>query len=206
MTALSERSKEIIACISPGDCLGSKTKAAVIQQPIGTETMLGTILGQARGLSYRNNPQDESKPSIALTGPFKFLPVDADRPELRSMRCYLPSTVHDTIVSTLEGDNKRPIEGNPQRGKSVDVNLEPGAFVPIVLELGVRRVEGAVGYEYITQTSKKVPLALADPLAELQAAAGLAPALAAPAEQKQIAAPAATATEKPAETAKGRKR
>ena len=170
--------REILSQLSPGDFLG-KQKAEIAARQVGDAIQLGTVLGEARGLSYRNNPQDESKPAVALVGPFKFIPVSPERPELWAMRCFLPSTIHSTIIGSLQGDNMPPIDKSPKRGQAIDVML--GAVVPIVLAIGVRKTDTAIGYEYITTTNDNVPLELKDPLQALSARAGI----------KQIAGPVA---------------
>jgi len=166
------RGREIIAQLSPGDMLGNQ-KAEIRSMPLDSDLVLGTVLGEVRGLSYRHNPQDDSKPSIALVGPFKFIPAKPDRPELWASRAFLPGAIHDGIVNALQGDNKAPVTKSPGRkDKAIDVML--GAVMPIVLEVGVRsKPESSVGYVYIAQSSAKVPLELNDPLAALSARAGI---------------------------------
>lgn len=162
----------MLAQLSPGDMLGPQ-KQEVRAAADKTVTPLGTLIGEVRGLSYRHNPQDETTPSIALVGPFKFVPSSPNRPELRAMRAFLPGAVHDAIVASLEGDNKRPVDKSPGRkDKAINVNI--GAVVPVVLEVSAETAEStAVGYRYVTQNSKKVPLQLDDPLARLSALAGV---------------------------------
>lgn len=164
----------ILAQMGPGDMLGPQ-KDDVRALPLNGILQLGTVLLEARGLSYRHNKQDETKPSVAIIGPAKFIPFSENRPELVAMRTYLPGAVHDTIVAALQGDVKAPIDRSPGRKeRAIDVALPPGATVPVVLEIAVQsKPETAVGYIYMTKSSPKVPLKLNDPLAALTAVAGL---------------------------------
>ncbi len=161
----------VLAQLAPGDML-APYKTAVRAAPAGTVTQLGTVGIEVRALSYRHNPQDETTPSIALVGPCKFIPADPQYPELRAMRCFLPGAVHDAIVAGLEGDSKRPVEKSPGR-KDKPITVALGQVVPVVLEVAVQSNESAVGYKYLTQANKKVPLKLEDPLARLFSQAGI---------------------------------
>lgn len=189
------RGREIIAQLSPGDMLGNQ-KAVIRSMALDEDLLLGTVLGEVRGLSYRHNPQDDSKPSIALVGPFKFIPAAPDRPELWASRAFLPGAIHDAIVNALQGDKGAPMEKSPGRKeKPIDVML--GAVMHVVLEVGVRsKPESSVGYIYIAQASAKVPLTMNDPLAALSARAGV----------KSIAGPMTPRVEGSTEKAPAKKR
>jgi len=185
-----QRSREIIAQLGPGDMLGPQ-KAEIRAKPLDEVIILGVVIGQVRGLSYRHNKQDETKPSIALVGPFKFVPSSPTRPELWAMRAFLPGAIHDGIVAALEGDSKRPIDHSPGR-KEKPIEVKLGAVMDVVLEIGVKsKPESSVGYVYIAQSSAKVPLTLADPLAVLTERAGLKllPMPAAPVEENAAQTP-----------------
>lgn len=176
--------RQIVTQMSGSDMLG-QMKAVVLSKPDGEEIILGTVLGEVRELSYRHNPQDETKPSIALVGPFKFFPADANRDEIWAMRCFIPGAFHDAIVESLEGPDgvaRRPYKKSPGR-KEQAINVVLGGVLKVVLEIGVRRTSTAIGYEYITRTSDKVPLQMNDPLAALSAEAGIS--------SRSLAAPAA---------------
>lgn len=195
MNDQTARANEISAKLRPSIMLGPQ-KAAVLASAVGTETMLGTLLGEARGLTYRANDNDENTPSVGITGPFKFVPADTARPEIWAQVTYLPRSVHDTVITALEGDRVRPVDKAPKRGQGVNVQLPPGTVMRIVLEIGVKRDDSVIGYQYITRGNPKIPLALHDPLAELSAAVAEGKPLA-------IAAPGAPPVKA---SAKGKKR
>lgn len=162
----NQTAREIIACLSPGDCLGSQ-KTEMLSLPFNETLMLGVILGQARGLSYRHNPQDESKPSVALVGPFTFVPFSTARSELRSMRCFLPTTLHDVIIAALQGDKEAPVTVSPKRkDKPIDVQL--GNVVEIAVEIGAMHVDAGIPYKYVTREVPGHQVKLEDPLSQLK--------------------------------------
>lgn len=186
--------RQIVSQLSGSDMLGN-AKLVILAATDGAELLLGTVLGEVRGLSYRHNPQDETKPSIALVGPFKFVPADPARDEIWSMRAFIPGAIHDSIVSSLEtgGIEARPYKKSPARKEpAIDVAL--GGVLRLVLEIGVRKTSTAIGYEYVTRTSDRVPLEMNDPLASLSAAAGIK-TLAAPPKVAQLAGPEAAAAQ-----------
>ncbi len=160
---VSER--EIKAQLSPADFLGDQKKDIKLEEhPVGHTIALGTFIGDARGLSFRNNPQDESKPSIALTGTFEFSPYKTSRAVLISGRCYLPSAVQDAVVHAMMDGKTSPVSTNPKRGKSVDIDVD--VTVPLMLEISVRKSKTEIGYEYITRELERI--ALGDPLAAMR--------------------------------------
>lgn len=123
--------------------------------------VLGYVRGKANGLSFRNNPQDDTKASIALIGIFEFQPVEGD--PLRSTRIYLPGAVHDLIVKALQGDNKAPVQGGIKRGEAKDILVE--GEIPVLCEITVRRTNSPIGYEYLSRIAGE--MATIDPLADM---------------------------------------
>lgn len=157
--------REIKAQLSPSDFLGDQKKEIKVEDlPKGHTIALGTFIGDARGLSFRNNPQDESKPSVALTGTFEFSPYKSSRAVLVSGRCYLPSAVQDAVVRAMMDGKTSPVVGMPKRGKSVDIDVD--VTVPLILDISVRKTDTEIGYEYITRELERI--ALGDPLAALR--------------------------------------
>ena len=141
--------------------------AAIAKLPEGsTEThMLGIVVGIARGLSFRTNPQDPSAPSIGLTGVFEGVPIDPNRPILRSTTAYLPKAVHELVIERVRGDGKGEVPKMPARGQKVDVI---GNEVRIAFEIGARKskVAGGAGYEFVTRAVRDPEEV--DPLADLK--------------------------------------
>lgn len=157
--------REIKAQLSPSDFLGDQKKEIKLDEhPKGHVIALGTFLGDARGLSFRNNPQDESKPSVALVGTFEFSPYKLSRAVLVAGRCYLPSAVQDAVTRAMQDGKASPLTGMPKRGKSVDIECD--VTVPLLLEISVRKTDTEIGYEYITRELERI--ALGDPLAALR--------------------------------------
>lgn len=163
---VQDRDREIVGQIAPSDMLGNQ-RGDLLNMEVNAELMLGVIMGEARGLSFRANAMDENVPTIALVGPFEFVPYSTERPVLRSLRCFLPPTLHAVVVTALQGDTPAPVKKAPKRGQAVDVQLK--AKVTLAVEIGARHVAGAgVGYEYITREVKGHQIELDDPLAALR--------------------------------------
>lgn len=125
--------------------------------------VMGFMRGRAHGLSYRNNPQDETKPSIALRGVFEGVPADPRRATLRGVRCYLPGSVHDMIVAAIRGDHDDAVTEMPKRGKAIDID---GNVVMFGVEVSVKRTDTPIGYEYAVRTMRE--LVGNDPLADVR--------------------------------------
>jgi hypothetical protein len=176
--------------------------------------VVGYVFGEARGISYRNNPNSaDGEAAIALTGLFQGVPsyTDADglpkcaeRAELRSGVLFLPPQAQAAVVEAVRGPDAE-IPETPKRGKRVD---QLGVTVPITFEIGIRKSDGPVGYEWVTRGLQKVeqvsPLDRMRQALQLPAGADLGARIAAgdvkmisdgkreeaAADAKQIAAPA----------------
>lgn len=148
--------------------------------------VLGTIIGYARGLSYRTNTQDPTTPAIALIGYFEGIPADPEMPLFKCNALFLPRTVHDAVVAAVRGEGSASPPQMPKRGQKFDV---VGTEVPIAFEISAKKskVAGGAGYEFITRSMKEI--AGADPLATLRAELGMK-ALPAPATATPTAASA----------------
>lgn len=142
---------------------------AIAKAPEGSTEVfkLGIIVGIARGLSFRANPQDPSAPAIALTGVFEGVPSDPARAIIRSTACFLPKSVHELVVASVRGDNGGDAPKMPARGQKVDV---AGQEVKVAFEIGAKKskVAGGAGYEFVTRAIFD-PQAV-DPLADLKQA------------------------------------
>lgn len=123
--------------------------------------IVGYVFGEARGVSYRNNPNSaDGEAAIALLGIFEGvpsykdmdgLPVCADRAGLRSGVLFLPPQAQSVVVNAVAGDHEKP--ETPKRGKRVDML---GITVPITFEIGIRKSSSPVGYEWVTRGLAKV--------------------------------------------------
>lgn len=122
--------------------------------------IVGYVMGEARGVSYRNNPNDtDGLPAEALIGVFNGVPAYADYPgmkpenasatraELASGVCFLPPQAQAAIVNQVRGLDA-DIPETPKRGKRVD---QLGVVVPIAFEIGIRKSGSPVGYEWVTR-------------------------------------------------------
>lgn len=156
--------------------------------------VIGYITGSVNGLSYRSNQYDDL-PAYVLKGAFKGIPADGDRPEIRSDYCILPRTMNAQVVNAVLGeDGKHAIDKAPKRGQKLDVPF--GNTIQFALEIGVRRSDTEIGYEYVVTMHGSEGFNLHDPLASLNAFLPAAaktrlPALPRTAPAPQLAAPAA---------------
>jgi hypothetical protein len=120
---------------------------------------LGFIHGKVRGLSVRSNAYD-TKPAVALVGTFEGLRLDGSL--IRSDACFLPSKVHNMIVSSVLGNERLPTEVAPKRGQKIDImNLNE---IEVVVAIEVVHDDSEVGYTYICKLRGEDPFTHSDPL------------------------------------------
>ena len=119
--------------------------------------IVGYVFGEARGVSYRNNPNSaDGENAVALTGVFEGVPAFgdmvglnekvADRALLRSGVLFLPTQAQDQVAKAVYGD-EAPAE-KMKRGQRSD---KLGVTVPLSFEIGIRKSGGPVGYEWVTR-------------------------------------------------------
>lgn len=129
--------------------------------------VVGYVFGEARGVSFRNNPNSaDGENAEALIGVFEGVPsfqdftdadgkkhICADRAGLRSGVCFLPVQAQAAVVAAVLGpDGERPTD-KIKRGARSD---RLGITVPITFEIGIRKSDGPVGYEWVTRGLAKV--------------------------------------------------
>src|SRR5579872_6401673 len=116
--------------------------------------VLGYVMCEARGVSYRNNPNStDGTPAVALVGVFNGVPSYEDFPgmkpgqtcvgraELASGVCFLPPQAQATVVHAVT--NGANFEGEmPKKGQRID---QLGVVVPIAFEIGIRKSNSPVG-------------------------------------------------------------
>lgn len=119
--------------------------------------IVGYVFGEARGVSYRNNPNSaDGENAVALTGIFEGVPAFedmpgltekcADRALLRAGVLFLPTQAQDQVAKAVYGD-EAPAE-KMKRGQRSD---KLGVTVPLSFEIGIRKSGGPVGYEWVTR-------------------------------------------------------
>lgn len=146
---------------------------AVSQREAGdkTETLIGAILGVARGVTRRANPNDPGKPAIGFTGYFEGCPADPNGSLKVSEVLYLTGSLTEAIRAAIEGDAPSPVKPGQvlKRGEHVDTL---GTEVPLALEIYARKSanDGGAGYEFAIKSAKEI--AGADPLAKLRGEMG----------------------------------
>jgi len=159
-----------------------KAIAAAIPEGDKEVRIVGYVMGEARGISYRNNPNDtDGLPAEALIGVFNGIPSYAPYPgmvpeaasdlraELASGVCFLPPQAQATIVRQVRGADG-VIPETPKRGKRID---QLGVVVPIAFEIGIRKSGSPVGYEWVTRGIARVQVM--SPIDRMRQAMGLAP-------------------------------
>lgn len=165
--------------------------AAAIPEASREAVTIGYVVGRADGLSFRANPNGD-EPSVGLTGIFEATPADPTRSIMVAKTIFLPKSFMDTMIPILESkmseaDMKKIPRKAPPKGKSID--LKATDVIPLQLEIGIRRNNGAgVGYEFAV-LGKRDPAAqdiLADLRSDFIPKELAAPATAAP---KALAAP-----------------
>lgn len=120
----------------------------------------GYVFGEARGVSYRNNPNSaDGSAAEALIGAFEGVPSYEDfpgmKPDMASSQraglmsgvCFLPPQAQAVIVRAVRGADAE-IPETPKRGQRVD---QLGVTVPISVEIGIRKSNSPVGYEWVTR-------------------------------------------------------
>lgn len=143
----------------------------------------GYVFGEARGVSFRNNPNStDGSAAEALIGVFEGVPsyedmewmTDADksakRPRLASGICFLPGAAQTAVVKAILGaDYQKPTD--IKRGKRAD---QLGVTVPISIEIGIRKNKGddGAGYEWVVRGLANVTAE--SPLDRMRKALGVA--------------------------------
>jgi hypothetical protein len=144
--------------------------------------VVGYVFGEARGVSFRNNPNStDDAPASALIGIFEGIPsyknIDGlpedlhveRRARLASGVCFLPPQAQETIVKAVLGAdaNDRPSNASIKRGQRND---RLGVVVPVNVEIGIRKSSSPVGYEWVV---RGIANAVAqDPIERMRAALG----------------------------------
>lgn len=146
---------------------------------------VGYVFGEARGVSFRNNPNStDDAPAKALLGVFEGIPsyVDLDglpedmscarRPRLASGVCFLPPQAQETIVAAVLGADAHDMPSNKElkRGQRSD---KLGVVVPINVEIAIRKSGSPVGYEWVVRGLASV--SAQDPIERMRAALGTGP-------------------------------
>lgn len=137
-----------------------KAIAAAIPEGDKEVYIVGYVFGEARGVSFRNNPNStDGEAAKALIGVFEGIPSYQDmdgvppcseRARLASGVCFLPTQAQETIVAAvLANDNDpRPSNTEIKRGQRSD---KIGVVVPISAEIGIRKSSSPVGYEWVVR-------------------------------------------------------
>lgn len=157
-----------------------KAIAASIPEGDKEVRVIGYVFGEARGVSYRNNPNStDGEPAVGLIGVFEGVPSYEDFPGmdpkaacglragLGSGVCFLPPQLQGVIASQIGADGDVP--RNLKRGQRSD---QLGVSVPISVEVGIRKSDSPVGYEWVTRALAKVQKM--SPLDRMRNALGLA--------------------------------
>lgn len=114
------------------------------------------VFGIATGIKMVDNPMDDSKPFIAITGRFEAINMYTAE-TWRSGVLYLPGGFHEMIVSML--DDLR--ENKDSKYDKTDVQF--------ALAIDAEPADNPAGYTYIAKNL--LPISKADPLAMLRAQA-----------------------------------
>lgn len=137
-----------------------------------TVHVIGHVLGRATGISYRANPNDPNTPTIAVTGQFEATSVDGNAPVMVAPAIFLPTAfcrmLETELIKGVEKIAEKPKKA-PAKGKAV--NVEGVCEIPLALEIGIRKNEGAsgVGYEFSVVQAQSSDGKISDPFADLRA-------------------------------------
>lgn len=159
-----------------------KAIAAAIPEGDKEVRICGYIFGEARGVSYRNNPNStDGEAAIALIGVFEGVPSfedypgmpagggSAERAGLASGVLFLPPQAQAMVVAKVRGPDAE-IPETPKRGQRVD---QLGVTVPLSIEIGIRKSNSPVGYEWVTRGLANVKAQ--SPIERMREALGLSP-------------------------------
>jgi hypothetical protein len=126
---------------------------------------LGTVLGRVSALAISNNPQDDSKPAIALVGEFQGVPTDTNVAPINATRAFIqPSSIHDMIVKRCLNGKPLPVTEMPKRGRPISVPLD--GVLEFSCEVGIKYSDGSVGYTYHGEVD--LPDGYIDPFADMK--------------------------------------
>jgi hypothetical protein len=168
---------------------------AIKMRPLEDKSIdcFGYITGRVTGLSYRSN-QYSDEPAYVLKGTFKGIPTDPARKEIRAEYCILPRSMNAAVVAAVIGDGAHAIDKAPKRGQKLDVPY--GNEIRFAVEVGCRRSDTEIGYEYVNVMHGSDGFNVHDPLEELNQFLPEhvqqrlpAPVIAAVPQQARIAAP-----------------
>jgi hypothetical protein len=129
--------------------------------------VIGYVFGEARGVSYRNNQNSaDGEPAIGLIGAFEGVPQYDDFPGMDPMAtcskraglmsgvAFLPPQLQAVIAHQITGGDAPPDEAKGlKRGQRSD---KLGVTVPISVQIGIRKSESPVGYEWVTRALAKI--------------------------------------------------
>jgi len=108
--------------------------------------VIGYIIGRVTGVSYRSNPNGD-EPSMGLTGMFEATPTEAGRAVIRAPMVFTPTSFTKMVAAQITPPDAKAPKAAPPKGKSIE--LEGIAELPLAIEIGIRKNNGAgVGYEF----------------------------------------------------------
>lgn len=127
--------------------------------------IIGYVFGEARGVSFRSNPNStDGEAAAALIGVFEGTPAYDDmpgmneeekcarRPRLASGICFLPTQAQEVIVrAVLAGDEDTAKNGRPRDIKRGQRSDKLGNVVPVSIEVAIRKSDSPVGYEWVVR-------------------------------------------------------
>lgn len=140
-----------------------KKIAQLIEEGDKETYVVGYVFGEARGVSFRNNPNSsDGEAASALIGVFEGIPSYEDmegmeegekcerRARVASGVLFLPTQAQATIVAAVlqNDESPRPSNSDIKRGQRSD---KLGVVVPISAEIGIRKSNSPVGYEWVVR-------------------------------------------------------
>jgi hypothetical protein len=133
--------------------LGDPRKLAANLESDGMRALLGTIIGIAQGVVRRADVAG-GPDRVGLAGAFTAVPVEVNRPEVRSSICFLPEAILGPIIATIKTVRDK----------------DPTATVRFAIEAGVQK-GGTAGFTWEFRPMFDGSAgAMVDPLAELRTA------------------------------------
>ncbi len=160
--------REMKNAIQMGHFANLQAVLATIGEGDRSVHVVGHVLGKANGITYRNNPNG-SDPSIGVTGQFEATPVDDGAPVMVAPVIFLPTAFCKMLETQLmKGKEKEIPKKSPAKGKGI--SIEGIGEIPLALEIGIRKNNGAsgVGYEFSVVQAVKGDDNATDPFSELR--------------------------------------
>lgn len=152
---------------SAGD-LGDASEVRKLEAGDKTVVTLGQVLGKVTGIVFKHNPNNPEQPAIALEGFFEGISSDPARAVIRSTTFFPPGNVAKMIQSFILKGEPIPSQARSlKRGQSVPVGIE-GEAIPLAMEIGVRRTDTAIGYEFVTEVADNGAMNKVDLLADVR--------------------------------------